>query len=346
MIYIAVIWTFIDTVYIVIKYRVVGYVAKFYFFEYNDTNAIMLRAITVLIFSSIIGYLLVVQLKTNGAETPLWLTFLIKTVLLLVAVCLMNFVIHLTYSVFISKLSLYNAWREFAHDAFKTQWLLAKVPNWIMISLFTQLIIAINEKYSPGIFKDIFLGKYIHPRNENRIVMFMDLKDSTPIAEKLGHKDYFRFIRDFIYYVSIAMIEFDGRIYQYVGDEVVTSWYYTPENIKKCLEALIEARKLLQKNSGRFRRRFGIVPEFRVGIHVGEVTVGEIGVIKKDLAISGDTMNTTARIRTACSELNQKFIVSKDFFDVMEMKEWQTESLGVVDLKGKKEGVELFALKI
>jgi adenylate cyclase len=346
MFYIALAWTFIDTVYIVIKYRVVGYVAKFYFFEYNDTNAIVLRALIVLIFSCIIGYLLVVQLKTNGAETPLWLTFLIKTVLLLVAVCLMNFVIHFTYSVFISKLSLYNALKEFEHDAFRTQWLLAKVPNWIMISLFTQLIIAINEKYSPGIFKDIFFGKYIHPRNENRIVMFMDLKDSTPIAEKLGHKDYFRFIRDFIYYVSIAMIEYDGRIYQYVGDEVVTSWNYTPENIKKCLEALIEARKLLQRTSGRFRRRFGIVPEFRVGIHVGEVTVGEIGVIKKDLAISGDTMNTTARIRTACSELNQKFIVSKDFFDVMEMKEWQTESLGVVDLKGKKEGVELFALKI
>ena len=29
--------------------------------------------------------------------------------------------------------------------------------------------------------------------------MFMDLKDSTPIAEKLGHTENFKFIRDFIY---------------------------------------------------------------------------------------------------------------------------------------------------
>ncbi len=74
--------------------------------------------------------------------------------------------------------------------------------------------------------------------------------------------------------------------------------------------------------------------------------MGEIGVVKKDIAMSGDTMNTTARIRSACSELNQKFIVSKDFKDNIDLKDWQTESLGNVELKGKGNGVELFSLKI
>ncbi len=98
--------------------------------------------------------------------------------------------------------------------------------------------------------------------------------------------------------------------------------------------------------SERFRRSYGVIPEFRVGIHLGDVTVGEIGVVKKDIAMSGDTMNTTARIRSACSELNQKFIVSKDFKDNIDLKEWQTESLGIVELKGKGNGIELFSLKV
>jgi adenylate cyclase len=89
-----------------------------------------------------------------------------------------------------------------------------------------------------------------------------------------------------------------------------------------------------------------MVPEFRVGIHLGDVTVGEIGVIKKDLAMSGDTMNTTARIRSASNELNHDFIVSKDFIDNIDLKNWQSESLGIVDLKGKGNGIELFTLKI
>ena len=57
----------------------------------------------------------------------------------------------------------------------------------MIIFFITQLILIINEKYSPGVFMDILVGKYIQPKIETRIVMFMDLKDSTPIAEKLGH---------------------------------------------------------------------------------------------------------------------------------------------------------------
>ena len=216
----------------------------------------------------------------------------------------------------------------------------------MILFIITQLYIEINEKYSPGVFIDIITGKYMQPKIEKRIIMFMDLKDSTPIAEKLGHVENFKFIRDFIFHVSMAMIEHDGRIYQYVGDEVVVSWLFEKKNTKKCMASIIEARKNLNKYGDEFRRKYDIMPEFRVGIHMGDVTVGEIGVIKKDLAMSGDTMNTTARIRSACNELNQKFIMSKDFMENSELTEWQGESLGIVDLKGKANGIELFSLKV
>jgi adenylate cyclase len=62
--------------------------------------------------------------------------------------------------------------------------------------------------------------------------------------------------------------------------------------------------------------------------------------------MSGDTMNTTARIRSACTELNEKYIVSKNFIEHADLKPWQVESLGEVELKGKEKGIELFALKI
>ena len=124
------------------------------------------------------------------------------------------------------------------------------------------------------------------------------------------------------------------------------SWLFEGKNTRKCLDAVIESRKNIQKKSEHFRRKYGIVPEFRVGMHVGDVTIGEIGVIKKDLAMSGDTMNTTARIRSACNELNEKFLGSKDFVTHSSLKDFQAISLGIVELKGKATGVELFALKI
>ena len=343
---IAITWTVIDSAYMSLKYYVFGGENDYHFFEYTHVNTLILREVLVFLTSCAIGYLLVFRQQRMHRRVPLWANFLINTLFLLLISFVFNLLFHFFYSVFISGLSVSTAIYQFFHDAFYTYWLVQKIPHWILIFFVTLLVLELAEKYSPGVFRDILLGKYLNPTIEKRIVMFLDLKDSTPIAEKLGSKEYFRFIRDFIYFVSIAMIEYNGRIYQYVGDEVVVSWQFNIQNSRRCMDSVIEARRLLQRNSNKFRRLYDVVPEFRVGIHVGDVTVGEIGVIKKDIAMSGDTMNTTARIRTACSELNHKFIVSKTFADVIDFKEWQVENLGLVDLKGKKEGIELVALKI
>ena len=162
----------------------------------------------------------------------------------------------------------------------------------------------------------------------------------------LGHEKYFLFIKDFIYYVSKAVLQYEGMIYQYVGDEMVVTWPYRKRNILKSVNTVIESRKALQRKSDYFKREYGVIPQFRVGLHAGDVTIGEIGVIKKDIAISGEAMNIAARIRSACNDLNQKFVVSKEYFDTGILKSWQGEDLGEVSLKGVDESVQLYALKI
>lgn len=342
---IAVGWTILDILYLLARLNISGLSEEQNIFDYTPLRAVALRGVIVFIMSGIMASLLLFPPPVQ-IEKTLILSFLLKTVWLLFLAIFMNFLIHLSYSLLIQQITFGASLTNFYHDAFYTPWILEKIPEWLLIFVLLQLVIEMIKKYSPGIFFDVLFGKYRHPIVENRIIMFIDLKDSTPIAEKLGHVDYFRFIRRFINYVSAALIQHNGRIYQYVGDEIVVSWLCNAKNAKRCIDALIETRKLLQKNGEGFRRDFGIIPEFRVGIHIGEVTVGEIGIIKKDLAMSGDTMNTTARIRSACSELNQKFIVSKEVIETLDLKDWQSESLGLVDLKGKTTGIELFALKI
>jgi len=305
-----------------------------------------LRELNVFFLAMLSAYFLVFSMKNLFRTSSLWVNMLLKAMALIVVALIINFFIHFSYAVLIAKHPASYALESFYRNTFETPWLVQKIPEWIILFVLTQLIIEINEKYSPGVFFDIILGKYVQPKDERRIIAFIDLRDSTTIAEKLGHKEYFKFIRDFIYYTSTGLMEYGGRIYQYVGDEIVVSWPDTRRNAKKCIYALIEARKSLNKHLNKFMNRYDIVPEYKVGVHVGEVTIGEIGIIKKDLVMSGDTMNTTARIRTACNELNQKFIISKDFLDRIQLADWQAESLGPIELKGKNSSIELFALKI
>jgi len=317
-----------------------------YPYQENVLSAYLLRAVIFLMVSFLMSWLLLRELKIVFRNRALLTGWAIKIVLLLLVAFAAVVLIFFLHFIIIKGISFSETNNQFRNFFFHTNFISNAMLFWLVMLLSAQIIVEIDQRYSPGVFWEILTGKYLKPRNEKRIIMFLDLKDSTPIAEQLGHEKYFLFIRDFIYYVSKAVLESNGMIYQYVGDEVVVTWPYKKKNVLKSLQAVIESRKAMQRKSDYFRRVYDITPEFRVGLHAGDVTIGEIGVIKKDIAISGEAMNTAARIRSACNELNQKFVVSKEYFDTGILKSWQGESLGEVSLKGMDESIELYALKI
>jgi adenylate cyclase len=343
---IALLWTVIDTgVYLFKFYRDRIDQAE-HPFDMHSSVVLLLRSGLIFFICLAMAYLLIYQLKHLVRNLPLWLSLLIKSIILVAAAFLLNYILHFTYIWLIEKEPLTTELGHSYYRIFQTSLFVSQMIRWLITFLFTILLIEVNEKYSPGVFFDILAGRYLTPKIEKRTVMFIDLVDSTAIAEQLGHKKYFRFIRDFIYFISLALLENDGQIYQYVGDEVVVSWIVKKPNAnRKCLQALLDCKRLIQRNKNYFKKQYGIVPEFRAGIHTGEITIGEIGVIKKDLAMSGDTMNTAARLRSATSELNQKVIISKEFATQTNLKNWETINLGLVDLKGKESAMEVYALK-
>ncbi len=308
--------------------------------------AVGLRAGIVFGLSMIMAYVLVFRVRYSFRNHPLLVNWLYKSLILLSFSLVMNFLVYVTYYHYIWGFTLHQAVNRIVDDSIYTLWLVIKTVQWLIIFILTQLFLEVNSKYGPGVFRNMILGRYVKPRKERRIVIFMDLKDSTPIAEALGSVRYFDFIREFIFQISNALTEYDANIYQYVGDEVVASWKSSKKNARKCYSALIDAQRSIQRNGTRFRQLYGFVPEFRVGIHEGEVTIGEIGVVKKDLAMSGDTMNTAARIRTASSALKKKFLVSEAFLELLPLKPWQAVPIGAIELKGKSEGMELYSLRI
>lgn len=344
---IAICWTLIDLLFFLWRKTLGILPEKYYNPETHLLKEVVIRESIVFIISLLIGYFLVVVLRNYLRKSSLWVNLLVKTLMLMAATVIMTFFIYITYEWLIAGKTLPASLDKFAYNLLHRDLLLEKMPEWVILFVMTLLAMEVNEKYSPGVFLDIMAGKYLQPKEERRIIMFLDLKDSTPIAEKLGHKEYFKFIRDFIFYISSGFIENDGRIYQYVGDEIVVWWPESKDNAKKAISALLSARKELHQQFDRFKRKYGTLPEYKVGLHTGMVTVGQVGIIKKDLVMSGDAMNTAARIRSACTQLNQKFIASKDVIGLLDnIKEWQAESLGAADLKGKNQDIELFVLKI
>ena len=102
----------------------------------------------------------------------------------------------------------------------------------------------------------------------------------------------------------------------------------------------------MERLGKNYKKKYNHIPKFKAGVHAGEVTAGFVGLVKKELIYSGDTMNTTARIRSMCNDLNESFILSEDFMlDFEPPQNYQIDKIGTMELKGRTEPVKLFSLK-
>jgi adenylate cyclase len=190
-------------------------------------------------------------------------------------------------------------------------------------------------------------GHYHTPKQENRIFMFMDIKSSTTVAEELGHVQYFKWLNSYYKDITENILRYDGDIYQYVGDEVVISWDMAHGlEHARCLNCFFEIKKGMIEREADYMEEFGVVPRFKAGIHLGEVTTGEIGMIKKDIIYSGDVMNTTARIQDSCNEYGADLLVSGELVAALEgTPNYAFHSLGTIQLRGKLHTVDLYSVE-
>ncbi|HMJ48044.1 MAG TPA: adenylate/guanylate cyclase domain-containing protein, partial [Ferruginibacter sp.] len=208
----------------------------------------------------------------------------------------------------------------------------------IILMLFISQVIHLIGKPN---FLRLVLGLYHQPHEISRIFMFVDLTGSTSIAEKLTNKAYSAFIRDYFYDVSDAIILFKGTVYQYVGDEIIVTW---PMNSKTpaCIRSFFKMEEIIERKREYYQTKYGIVPEFKAGIHGGQVIVTSVGKQKQEIVYHGDVLNTTARIEKKCTELKQQLLISGDVLHYLNIEnEFIVEEKAAIVLRGKTDKLSL-----
>ncbi|MDX1906671.1 MAG: adenylate/guanylate cyclase domain-containing protein [Bacteroidia bacterium] len=209
-----------------------------------------------------------------------------------------------------------------------------------------QFIILISRLVGPHILLNYLLGRYHQPKEEERIFMFMDLRASTTIAERLGPMKWHQFLNDFFYDIAQPVRRSRGEIYQYVGDEVVISWPKTTGLQKlNCIHCFFGIWDKMEKRHQYYLDRYGYEPIFKAGYHVGRVIAGEIGDFKRDIVFHGDTVNTASRIQAECNHFNRRLLLSDTLLRQLDLgKEYTAEYITTTQLPGKEEVLQLYSL--
>ncbi|MEM7299384.1 MAG: adenylate/guanylate cyclase domain-containing protein [Bacteroidota bacterium] len=214
----------------------------------------------------------------------------------------------------------------------------------IVISLFYT---EVSNIIGHDVLWNLFTGRYHRPVEEERIFMFLDMKSSTAIAEKLGHTKYFDLLKSYYSDLSDAIVDCGGTIYQYVGDEVVVMWKSGIGSSSASIDCFLEMKKSLSDKKEKYLSEFGVAPTFKAGIHAGLVTSGEIGKIKKEVVFTGDLLNTTARIQGLCNEYQVDLLISEALVNQADLRSFikLREVVDEAELRGRNETVRLFTLE-
>ena len=281
--------------------------------------------------------------KYTPKKTVLGLSLLIKTLLHFVATIIVVNSIGRVASQFLE-----------VNVDFEPGWWIYEKRFWsamfyITICSFVFSFVKIaTERFGRGVFLKMLIGTYKNPKEEERIFMFLDLKDSTTIAEELGHHKYSKFIQDCFFDLNEVVLQYDAEIYQYVGDEAVLSWPYKRGLANNnCLGLFFAFQEQRLSRRAYYEQKYGIYPEFKAGLHGGALMVAEVGSVKKELAYHGDVINTSARIQAECNTHNVTLLLSEKLLNDLKIKESSiSKSLGNVLLKGKRKEVKIHTVQM
>lgn len=194
----------------------------------------------------------------------------------------------------------------------------------------------------------LLIGRYHHPRVEQRVFLFADLSGSTALAERLGELRFHELLNRLWTDVSGPVQRHGGTVHRYVGDEIEVTWTLE-KGVRdaECLRCALAVVEAVHEASADYSSAFGGEARLRLALHAGPVVAGELGALKREIAYSGDTLNTTGRIEGVAKELDRDIVVSGDLLRLTGVPEdLLAEPLGIRRLRGKEREVELFAIEL
>ena len=210
-------------------------------------------------------------------------------------------------------------------------------------------------------------GRYL-PRNlvkklirENRIgsgieervmtVMFTDIAGFTQTCEGMSPAEVAEFVNHHLTLVTRCILAEGGTIDKYIGDAVMAFWG-APDTVDnpslRALNAAAAVQASLAENNAK-RAKQNLPPvRIRIGIHSGDLIVGDIGSPERiNYTVIGDVVNTAQRLEGAGKDVDADaesiVLVSRAVKEEVDERFGFAE-VGAMKLRGKSGEFDVYRL--
>jgi adenylate cyclase len=173
------------------------------------------------------------------------------------------------------------------------------------------------------------------------VIWFCDLRDSTPLADSMGRREFLALLNEYFECVLGPVLERQGEVLRFIGDAALAIFPVAGNPAEACAKALAAAREAHARMDKLNQNRHPPL-RFGIGLHLGELTYGNIGTPSRiEFTVIGAAANEAARIESLCKRLDVDLLVSER---VVRALPGAWRSLGAHTLRGVGDKMELFTL--
>ncbi|MGF7031419.1 adenylate cyclase [Paenibacillus mucilaginosus] len=134
-------------------------------------------------------------------------------------------------------------------------------------------------------------------------VLFLDVRGFTPLSEKLKPEEVVDFLNMMFNLITERALRNRGTIDKFIGDAAMILFNApldVPDHPYRAVKTAYEIQEGMRRVREEVRDKYGVDIAVGIGIHTGEVVVGNIGsYLRMEYTAIGDNVNTAARIESS-----------------------------------------------
>jgi adenylate cyclase len=178
-------------------------------------------------------------------------------------------------------------------------------------------------------------------------VLFSDLRGFTAISESTGSHTLVELLNEYFTAMTDIILHYRGTLDKYIGDSIM-AFYGAPieqedHSVMACYTAIDMAKELKNLQTEWFARNLPQI-SMRIGIHTGEMIVGNVGSATRfNYTVMGDAVNLASRLEGLNKAYGTETLIGEDTARLVE-KAVLLREIDMVQVVGRAQGVRVYEL--
>jgi len=183
------------------------------------------------------------------------------------------------------------------------------------------------------------------------VCMATDAEQYTQLSETLTPKNLAELMNEYYETLFSSVRNNNGTVSDIIGDAMLALWLHkdinskhnkpTDSNINLCIQACLASIDIINSHNKKYNvKGKKIILPTRIGLHAGEMMVGNVGAVNHyEYRAVGDVVNTTTRIESLNKHFNTYLLASEEVLN--KTNQFVARNIGNFVLAGKTHPITL-----